>query len=96
MNFIAANVQDYDLQPLLYTIIQVINGVATLFIGPRYLLLRVKCIRWLNHLSRTSGVFIPIASLVLDMLEYKTTNECEKLGKKLEAFSTVKVRNLAP
>ncbi|KAJ4904719.1 Noc2p family [Raphanus sativus] len=38
----------------LYAMIQIINGVATLFIGPRYLLLRVKCIQWLNHLSRAS------------------------------------------
>lgn len=91
VSFIAANVQGNDLQSLLYTVIQVINGVATLFIGPRYLLLRVKCIQWLNHLSRASGIFIPIASLVLDMLEYKTTNEGEKQKKKLEAVSTVKL-----
>lgn len=91
MNFIAANVQDCDLQPLLYTLVQVISGVAKLFIGPRYLLLRVKCIQWLNQLSRTSGIFIPIASLVLDMLEYNTTNEGEKQRMKLEAVSTVKV-----
>ncbi|CAA0386580.1 unnamed protein product [Arabidopsis thaliana] len=91
VNFIAANVQDCDLQPLLYTIVQVINGVAQLIIGPRYLLLRVKCIHWLNHLSRTSGIFIPIASLVLDMLEYKTTNDGEKQEQKLEAVSTVKL-----
>ncbi|KAF3571651.1 hypothetical protein F2Q69_00061914 [Brassica cretica] len=91
VSFIAANVQGNDLQSLLYTVIQVINGVATLFIGPRYLLLRVKCIQWLNHLSRASGIFIPIASLVLDMLEYKTTNDGEKQKKKLEAVSTVKL-----
>lgn len=91
VSFIAANVQDSDLQSLLYTVIQVINGVATLFIGPRYLLLRVKCIQWLNHLSRATGIFIPIASLVLDMLEYKTTNDGEKQKKKLEAVSTVKL-----
>ncbi|CAA7060362.1 unnamed protein product [Microthlaspi erraticum] len=71
VNFIAANIQDFDLQPLRYTIVQVINGVATLFIGP-------------------SGVFMPIASLVLDMLEYKTTNDGEK-QKKFEAVSTVKL-----
>lgn len=91
VSFVAANVQDSDLQSLLYTVIQVINGVATLFIGPRYLLLRVKCIQWLNHLSRATGIFIPIASLVLDMLEYKTTNDGEKQKKKLEAVSTVKL-----
>ncbi|XP_010427325.1 PREDICTED: nucleolar complex protein 2 homolog [Camelina sativa] len=92
VNFIAANVQDCDLKTLLYTIVQVINGVAQLIIGPRYLLLRVKCIQWLNHLSRTSGIFIPIASLVWDMLEYKTTNDGEKQEqKKHDAVSTVKL-----
>ncbi|CAG7905586.1 unnamed protein product [Brassica rapa] len=35
VSFISANVQDCDFQPLVYTIIQIINGVATLFIGPR-------------------------------------------------------------
>ncbi|EOA23637.1 hypothetical protein CARUB_v10016835mg [Capsella rubella] len=91
VNFIAANVQDCDLKPLVYTIVQVINGVAQLIIGPRYLLLRVKCIQWLNQLSRTSGIFIPIASLVLDMLEYKTTNDGEKQEQELQAVSTVKL-----
>ncbi|CAN8279446.1 unnamed protein product [Cochlearia groenlandica] len=91
VNFIAANIQDFDLQPLLYTLVQVINGVATLFIGPRYLLLRVKCIQWINHLSRTSGIFIPIASLVLDMMEYKKSNDGEKHEMKLEAVSTIKL-----
>lgn len=75
----------------LYAMIQIINGVATLFIGPRYLLLRVKCIQWLNHLSRASGIFISIASLVMYMLEYKTTDDGEKQAKKLEAVSAVKV-----
>lgn len=38
LRFIAANVQDCDLQSLLYTTIHVINGVAALFSEPRYLL----------------------------------------------------------
>ncbi|KAL0668848.1 hypothetical protein Bca4012_031552 [Brassica carinata] len=37
------------------------------------------------------GIFIPIASLVMDMLEYKTTNDGEKQAKKLEAVSTLKL-----
>ncbi|KAL0772696.1 hypothetical protein Bca101_037847 [Brassica carinata] len=67
-----------------------------IFIGANvqdYDLQPVKCIQWLNHLSRTSGIFIPIASLVMDMLEYKTTNDGEKQAKKLEAVSTLKVGN---
>ncbi|KAG6763576.1 hypothetical protein POTOM_031002 [Populus tomentosa] len=89
--FISLNIHDYDLQPLLYTIIQVINGVAVLFPGPRYMPLRVKCIQWLNTVSESSGVFIPITSLVLDILEYKIGKEGSKPGKDFSFSSAVKV-----
>ncbi|WZZ61468.1 hypothetical protein YC2023_061575 [Brassica napus] len=81
-------VQDCDLQS--HTIIQVINGIATLLSGPRYMLLRIKCIRWFN-LSRASGIFILLASLVLDILEYKSINDSEKQVKQLGAVSTIKL-----
>ena len=32
-------------------------------------------IRWLNNLSSSSGVFIPVTSLVLDVLEYKIAKD---------------------
>ncbi|XP_061987439.1 protein REBELOTE isoform X2 [Populus nigra] len=89
--FISLNIHDYDLQPLLYTIIQIINGVAVLFPGPRYMPLRVKCIQWLNTLSESSGVFIPITSLVLDILEYKIGKESLKPGKDFSFSSAVKL-----
>ncbi|KAL9402616.1 hypothetical protein Peur_006465 [Populus x canadensis] len=89
--FISLNIHDYDLQPLLYTIIQIINGVAVLFPGPRYMPLRVKCIQWLNTLSESSGVFIPITSLVLDILEYKIGKESSKPGKDFSFSSAVKL-----
>lgn len=89
--FISLNIHDYDLQPLLYTIIQIINGVAVLFPGPRYMPLRVKCIQWLNTLSESSGVFIPITSLVLDILEYKIGKEGSKPGKDFSFSSAVKL-----
>ncbi|VVA12278.1 PREDICTED: nucleolar complex 2 [Prunus dulcis] len=79
--FISANIHDYDLHPLLFTIIQIINGVAVLFSGPRYLPLRIKCIQWLNHLSSSTGIFIPVASMVLDILEYKIGKDVGKPGK---------------
>ncbi|KAM6582671.1 hypothetical protein CsatB_009673 [Cannabis sativa] len=88
--FISANVRDYDLQPLLYMIVQIINGVTVLFSGPRYLPLRVKCIQWLNHLSSSSGVFIPVASLVLDVLEYKI-GEGGKHGKAISLSNGIKL-----
>ncbi|KAL2574021.1 hypothetical protein GLYMA_17G186500v4 [Glycine max] len=88
VTFISANIHDYDLQPLLYMIVQIINGVALLFPGPRYLPLRLRCIQWLNKLSGSSGVFIPVTSLVLDVLEYKITKDSGKSGKVLQPMST--------
>ncbi|KAG4169407.1 hypothetical protein ERO13_A12G077000v2 [Gossypium hirsutum] len=90
-SFISANVKDYDLQPLLYMIIQIINGVAVLFPGPRYLPLRIKCIQWLNNLSSASGVFIPVASFAMDILEYKTGKDNGKPGKDFNFSSTIKL-----
>lgn len=92
VTFIAANIRDYDLQPLLFMIIQIINGVAVLFSGPRYLPLRLKCIQWLNHLSSSSGIFIPVASLVLDVLEYNISKEGRRNEKAVNLSSAVKVR----
>ncbi|KAL5569263.1 hypothetical protein UlMin_025838 [Ulmus minor] len=88
--FISANISDYDLQPLLFVVIQIINGVALLFRGPRYLPLRVKCIQWLNHLSSSSGIFIPVSSLTLDILEYKI-GEGVKHGKSFSFSTAIKL-----
>ncbi|KAI5346153.1 hypothetical protein L3X38_014032 [Prunus dulcis] len=88
--FISANIHDYDLHPLLFTIIQIINGVAVLFSGPRYLPLRIKCIQWLNHLSSSTGIFIPVASMVLDILEYKIGKDVGKPGKDTNILCSVK------
>lgn len=93
VTYISHNIRDYDLQPLLYVIIQIINGMTILFPGPRYLPLRRKCIEWLNHLSSSSGIFIPVTSLVLDVLEYKVGKEGGKPGKDFNFSSAVKVRN---
>ncbi|KAI3902300.1 hypothetical protein MKX01_011656 [Papaver californicum] len=70
VKYVCANVGDNDLQLLVYLIVQIINGVAHLFSGPRHLPLRVKCIQMLNQLSSSSRDFIPVTSLVLDSLEY--------------------------
>ncbi|KAG5040085.1 hypothetical protein JHK82_012224 [Glycine max] len=73
---------------LLRNILKIINEVALLFPGPRYLPLRLRCIHWLNNLSGSSGVFIPVTSLVLDVLEYKITKDSGKPGKVLQPMST--------
>jgi len=91
VTFIAANIRDYDLHHVFYVIVQLINGVACLFPGPRYFPLRIKCIQWLNLLSSSSGIFIPVASFVLDVLEYKTGKDAGKQGKSFNFSSVLKV-----
>lgn len=90
--FISANIQNYDLQPLFFTMVQLINGVACMFTGPRYFPLRLKCIQWLNSLSNSSGTFVPVASFVLDVLEYKIAKEGGKPGNAVNFESVLKVR----
>ncbi|XP_045815728.1 nucleolar complex protein 2 homolog [Trifolium pratense] len=93
VSFISENIHDYDLQPLLYMLAQIINGVVLLFPGPRYLPLRLRCIQWLNRLAGSSGVFIPVTSLVMNFLEYNITKDGGKPGKvfEFEPLSTIKL-----
>ncbi|XP_076889450.1 protein REBELOTE-like [Bidens hawaiensis] len=90
VHFISANVNESDVQLLLYKMIQLINGVACLFPGPKYLPLRIRCVQWLNKLSSSCGVFIPVASFILDMVEYKV-NEGGKSRKSVKLASDLKL-----
>ena len=94
VSFISENIHDYDLQPLLYMLAQIINVVVLLFPGPRYLPLRLRCIQWLNRLAGSSGVFIPVTSLVMNVLEFNITKDGGKPGKVFEfqPLSAIKVR----
>ncbi|KAI4382744.1 hypothetical protein MLD38_008665 [Melastoma candidum] len=91
VEYVSANNRDFDLQPLFLAIIQIINGVACLFSGPRYLPLKIMCIQWLNILSRSSGVFIPVTPYTLDMLEYAVGKES---GKSVEDVDVSSFLNL--
>ncbi|KAL5977042.1 hypothetical protein ACLOJK_021380 [Asimina triloba] len=89
VKYVSSNIKDHDLQPLLYLAIQLINGMAHLFPGPRYVPLRLKCIQMLNQLSSSSGVFIPIASLALTSLEYKESIKADARSDKAFDFSSL-------
>ncbi|RZC48301.1 hypothetical protein C5167_041242 [Papaver somniferum] len=92
VKYVCANVEDNDLQLLVYLIVQIINGVLHLFSGPRHLPLRVKCIQMLNQLSSSSRDFIPVTSLVLDSLEYiGTGKEDAKSAKPFDMSFALKV-----
>lgn len=94
VTFLSENISEYDLQLLLFMIVQIINGVACLFLGPRYLPLRIKCIQWLNNLSCSSRIFIPVASYALDILEYKVGKVGGKRAKDFNFSSSVKVSKI--
>ncbi|KAL0303142.1 UNVERIFIED_CONTAM: Nucleolar complex protein 2 [Sesamum radiatum] len=91
VRFISANISDYDLQSLFFMTIQLINGLAYMFPGPKYFPLRLKCIGWLNYLARSSGNFIPLASLVLDILEYNIAKEGRKAQNAINIASVLKL-----
>lgn len=89
--FISTNANESDIQPLLHLIIELINGISNLFPRSRYIPLRTRCIQWLNKLSNSCGIFIPVASLILDMLEYKVSKEGSKSRKSVKLASNLKV-----
>lgn len=89
VKFVSVNIKENDLNGLLFSLIQVINGVAKLFVGQRYVPVRVKCIQWLNQLSASSEVFIPVSSLALDILESSNAQEVGKPANNGLNLSTV-------
>ncbi|EPS73246.1 hypothetical protein M569_01510, partial [Genlisea aurea] len=91
VSFIAAYMTDCDVKYAYFMIIRVINGVALMFPGPRYFPLRLRCIEWLNNLSRSSGNFIPVTSIVLDIFEYKFVKEGKKAESCVDMSSVLKV-----
>lgn len=62
---------DNNFKPLAYPLAQILQGVATLVPTVRYFPLRLRCIRMLNRIASATGTFIPVSSLLLDMLEMK-------------------------
>ncbi|KAL8538598.1 hypothetical protein ACS0TY_000569 [Phlomoides rotata] len=91
VRFISANIRENDLHSLFYMTTQLITGLAHMLPGPRYLPLRLKSIEWLNALSSSSGYFIPLSSLVLDILEYKVVREGRKAENTVNITSILKL-----
>ena len=60
-----------DISLLLYPLIQTIIGVIRLNYGEQFYLLRIRLVMLLNHLSKISGIFIPIAMYILPILKSK-------------------------
>ncbi|EWC43855.1 hypothetical protein DRE_07232 [Drechslerella stenobrocha 248] len=67
-----------SLHPLIYPLVQVTLGAARLIPTAQYFPLRIHLVRSLIRLSRHTGVYIPLASVVLEML---SSNEMKKAPK---------------
>ncbi|KAL8166823.1 hypothetical protein V2J09_008322 [Rumex salicifolius] len=91
VQFISANIKENNLQGLSFSIIQVINGMVLLHPGSHYMPLKIRCIQWLNQLSSSSGMFIPVSSLVFDLLEYNTGKEGGKFGEAINFQKSLKL-----
>lgn len=63
-----------DFGPLAYPLTQIISGVASLVPSARYFPLRLRCIKMLNRIAAATDTFIPINTLLLDLLDMKELN----------------------
>ena len=63
------------LRPLVYPVAQVALGAARLLPSARYAPLRLRLIRALNALSDSTGHFVPVASLLLELLGFSELNK---------------------
>ncbi|KAK6164243.1 hypothetical protein DH2020_001107 [Rehmannia glutinosa] len=90
---VCANSSESDLRPLAYPLTQIITGVARLVPSACYFPLRLRCVRMLNRISASTGTFIPVSLILLDMLEIKELRRPPTggVGKAVDLFSILKV-----
>lgn len=90
---ICAYSSEADLHPLAYPLTQVLSGVARLVPTARYFPLRLRCVRMLNRIAASTGTFIPVAMLLLDMLDMKELNRPPTggAGKAIDLRTVLKV-----
>ncbi|KAL7151767.1 hypothetical protein ABFS83_04G053100 [Erythranthe nasuta] len=90
---VCAYSSEADLRPLAYPLTQIITGVARLVPSACHFPLRFRCVRMLNRISASTGTFIPVSLILLDMLEIKELRKPPTggIGKAVDLFSTLKV-----
>jgi nucleolar complex protein 2 len=64
-----------QLMPLVYPLVQIVLGAAKLLPAARYFPLRLRLVRLLNRLGGASGRFVPVSSLLLEVLQFKELNK---------------------
>ena len=76
-----ANDESAPLRPLVYPVVQVALGAARLLPSARYAPLRLRLIRVLNALSASTGHFVPVAPLLLELLGFSELNKAPVSSK---------------
>ena len=69
-----------ELRPLIYPVVQLLLGAARLVPTPRYFPLRLRLMTALNRLAVAAGVFVPVATLLLEMLRWSDLAKAPKGG----------------
>jgi nucleolar complex protein 2 len=69
------------LRPLIYPVAQVALGAARLLPSARYAPLRLRLVRALHALSKSTGHFIPVAPLLLELLGFAELNKAPMATK---------------
>jgi nucleolar complex protein 2 len=59
---------------------QLLLGAARLVPAPAYFPLRLRCARALNRLGEATGTFIPVAPLLLEVLQWGDLRKAPKPG----------------
>ncbi|KAL4519392.1 hypothetical protein Ndes2437A_g07590 [Nannochloris sp. 'desiccata'] len=75
---LAAHSDSTELKPLVYPAVQLLLGAARLVPTPSYFPLRLRCARALNRLAQATGVFVPVAPLVLEILQWGDLSRAPK------------------
>ncbi|KAJ3681229.1 hypothetical protein LUZ60_015718 [Juncus effusus] len=70
-NLVSQYGSEPDFLPLAYPLAQIIQGVASLVPTVKYFPVRLRCVRMLNRIAAATGVFVPVSSVLMDMLEMK-------------------------
>lgn len=60
-----------DLEALFYPVSQLLIGACSLIGSPSFIPLRLKCIRMMNELASCRQLYIPVAPLLVEILQWK-------------------------
>lgn len=81
-----------DLRGLVYPLVQIVTGAIRLVPTPRYFPLRLRLLRSLNRLSSATGLFVPVAPLLLEMLQWRGLHTAVKSGGGPQMQTTPQLR----